>query len=326
MVDRLQANADAMRDELAARGLRGRGLHDADRPARRRRRRAGDARLRAGDRGAASSPRRSGRRRCPPGTSRLRLALMATHTREELRAAARTLGRAALQAGFRPGAGVPLAAAAARRPSGRAPGRRRRAPRRPDAARRIACRTGSAGARRTRRPASRARPLRHRDRHRGRQDRRRRGADRGAARRAACRSAPSSRSSPGSTTSPSDGKPHDHELLAACAGMAPQDVAPVPLRPGGLAAPGRRAGGRRRSTPRCWSTPRARRRGPDARSPRASAGCWCPLTLDGYLVRDLVVELGLPVVVVARPGLGTINHTLLTLEAARAAGSTCAAS
>jgi glycine C-acetyltransferase/8-amino-7-oxononanoate synthase len=47
----------------------------------------------------------------PAGTSRLRLALMATHTREELRAAARTLGRAALQAGFRPGAGVPVAAA-----------------------------------------------------------------------------------------------------------------------------------------------------------------------------------------------------------------------
>jgi dethiobiotin synthetase len=28
----------------------------------------------------------------------------------------------------------------------------------------------------------------------------------------------------------------------------------------------------------------------------------------------------LPLVVAARPGLGTINHTLLTLEAARAAG------
>ena len=35
----------------------------------------------------------------PDGTSRLRLAVM-THTRDELRAAARTLGRAALQAGF----------------------------------------------------------------------------------------------------------------------------------------------------------------------------------------------------------------------------------
>ncbi len=38
-----------------------------------------------------------------------------------------------------------------------------------------------------------------------------------------------------------------------------------------------------------------------------------------YLVRDLAVDLGLPVIVVASPGLGTINHTLLTLESARAA-------
>jgi dethiobiotin synthetase len=38
----------------------------------------------------------------------------------------------------------------------------------------------------------------------------------------------------------------------------------------------------------------------------------------GYDVRDLAGGLGLGVVVVARPGLGTINHTLLTLEAARA--------
>jgi dethiobiotin synthetase len=38
----------------------------------------------------------------------------------------------------------------------------------------------------------------------------------------------------------------------------------------------------------------------------------------GYDIRDLAEALGFPVVVVARPGLGTINHTLLTLEAARA--------
>jgi glycine C-acetyltransferase/8-amino-7-oxononanoate synthase len=37
----------------------------------------------------------------PAGTSRLRLAVMATHTPDELREAARVLGRAALQAGFR---------------------------------------------------------------------------------------------------------------------------------------------------------------------------------------------------------------------------------
>jgi hypothetical protein len=43
--------------------------------------------------------------------SRLRLALMASHTKAELREAAQVLGRAALQAGFRPGTGVPVAAA-----------------------------------------------------------------------------------------------------------------------------------------------------------------------------------------------------------------------
>ncbi len=40
---------------------------------------------------------------------------------------------------------------------------------------------------------------------------------------------------------------------------------------------------------------------------------------DGYDVRALIADLGLPLVLAARPGLGTINHTLLTLEAARAA-------
>jgi dethiobiotin synthetase len=44
-----------------------------------------------------------------------------------------------------------------------------------------------------------------------------------------------------------------------------------------------------------------------------------------YLVRDLAVDLGLPVVIAASPGLGTINHTLLTLESARAAELSVAA-
>ncbi len=42
-------------------------------------------------------------------------------------------------------------------------------------------------------------------------------------------------------------------------------------------------------------------------------------------VRDLAGVLGLPLVIAARPGLGTISHTLLTLEAARSAGLTVAA-
>jgi dethiobiotin synthetase len=48
-------------------------------------------------------------------------------------------------------------------------------------------------------------------------------------------------------------------------------------------------------------------------------GLLVPLTPD-YLVRDLARELRYPLVIVAAPGLGTINHTLLTIESARAAG------
>lgn len=40
----------------------------------------------------------------------------------------------------------------------------------------------------------------------------------------------------------------------------------------------------------------------------------------GYLMADLARGLGLPVLIVARPSLGTINHTLLTVSFARAAG------
>ncbi|MBM3253772.1 MAG: adenosylmethionine--8-amino-7-oxononanoate transaminase [Candidatus Omnitrophica bacterium] len=36
-----------------------------------------------------------------------------------------------------------------------------------------------------------------------------------------------------------------------------------------------------------------------------------------YSVLDLIVDLDLPVIIVSRPGLGTINHTLLTIKVAR---------
>ena len=48
-------------------------------------------------------------------------------------------------------------------------------------------------------------------------------------------------------------------------------------------------------------------------------GLLVPLS-DEHDIRDLAVALGLPLVIAARPGLGTINHSLLTIEAARAAG------
>ena len=47
-------------------------------------------------------------------------------------------------------------------------------------------------------------------------------------------------------------------------------------------------------------------------------GLLVPLTSHAT-VADLARQLGLPLVIVARPGLGTINHTLLTVQAARAA-------
>ncbi len=48
-------------------------------------------------------------------------------------------------------------------------------------------------------------------------------------------------------------------------------------------------------------------------------GLMVPLAA-GYLVRDLAADLALPVVIAAGPGLGTISHTLMTLECARTAG------
>lgn len=39
----------------------------------------------------------------------------------------------------------------------------------------------------------------------------------------------------------------------------------------------------------------------------------------GFLVLDLAAAFGLPLIVVARTSLGTLNHTLLTLQAAQAA-------
>ena len=41
---------------------------------------------------------------------------------------------------------------------------------------------------------------------------------------------------------------------------------------------------------------------------------------ESYFVIDLIEQFGLPALVVARPGLGTLNHTLLTLDALKNRG------
>jgi dethiobiotin synthetase len=50
------------------------------------------------------------------------------------------------------------------------------------------------------------------------------------------------------------------------------------------------------------------------------AGGWLVPIRHNYAVRELAQELGLPVVIVGRLGLGTLNHSLLTVESVRASG------
>src|SRR3954471_14820598 len=109
-VERLRANADALRNALAREGfdVSGAAAHvvplvvgEAELASR-----IVDHALEQGVFAEAVRPPA-----VPEGTARVRLAAMASHPRPELRDAARTLARAALRAGLRPGAGLPVAAA-----------------------------------------------------------------------------------------------------------------------------------------------------------------------------------------------------------------------
>jgi dethiobiotin synthetase len=55
-----------------------------------------------------------------------------------------------------------------------------------------------------------------------------------------------------------------------------------------------------------------------------AGGLLVELGADGLTLRDLAVELSAPVLIVVAPGLGTLNHTVLTLEALAAKGVSCA--
>ena len=108
--ERLQANAGALRDALAREGFEVAGSTTQVVPLV-----VGDAgqAMRVCERALEDGVFAQAIRppTVPEGTSRLRLAVMASHTRAELREAARVLARAALRAGFRPGDGVPAVAA-----------------------------------------------------------------------------------------------------------------------------------------------------------------------------------------------------------------------
>jgi dethiobiotin synthetase len=110
---------------------------------------------------------------------------------------------------------------------------------------------------------------------------------------------------------------HDHELLAsvANAGQSPEDVAPYrfgpPLSPH-LAA---EQAGVEIDTERLAAAANDAAAAADVLVVEGVGGLMVPLT-PSYLIRNLAVELELPLVIAARTGLGTINHSLLTIEAA----------
>ena len=114
----------------------------------------------------------------------------------------------------------------------------------------------------------------------------------------------------------------DHELLASAAnaGQSPEDVAPYRFGPPVSPHLAAELAGVTIEPAELVAAARVH----DLVVCEGVGGLLVPIT-PGYLVRDLAVDLHLPVVIAARPGLGTISHTLLTLEAARAGGLTVAA-
>ena len=113
--------------------------------------------------------------------------------------------------------------------------------------------------------------------------------------------------------------PPDHELLARAAGLAPEEVNSIAYGP--PVSPHLAAGltGRELDVNHLLSAVQAAASTADALIVEGVGGLLVPLT-DTYDVRHFARDIGLPIVIAARPGLGTINHTLLTLEAGRAAG------
>jgi len=129
-----------------------------------------------------------------------------------------------------------------------------------------------------------------------------------------------------------DGEP-DHELLRRAAGSNQSDDEIAPYRYDPPASPHLAAAlaGEEIDPERLGAAAETAAAGADVLVCEGVGGLLVPLVrgVGGlmrrgvgrpYLVRNLAVDLGYPLVVVAPPGLGTINHTLLTIESARAAG------
>lgn len=121
------------------------------------------------------------------------------------------------------------------------------------------------------------------------------------------------------------GWPRDHELLAAAAGASAEAVAPLTFGPPVSPHLAAELAGVELDLDAMVvaASAAAAEADADVLVVEGVGGLLVPVTAE-RTVRDLAVALGFPVVVAARPGLGTISHSLLTLESARSAGLTVA--
>ncbi len=129
----------------------------------------------------------------------------------------------------------------------------------------------------------------------------------------------SSRSSPASTTHPRPAGPPTTSCWRRITGTDREAVAPLRFGPAVSPHLAAELAGEPIDTAELVSRTREAVAAASVAVVEGVGGLMVPLR-GPWLARDLAAELGLPLVVAARPGLGTINHTLLTLEAARAAG------
>jgi dethiobiotin synthase len=113
--------------------------------------------------------------------------------------------------------------------------------------------------------------------------------------------------------------PRDHELLSqvANADQSPDDIAPHRYGPAVSPHLAEQLAGETVEPDAIVEAARIEAEKADVLVVEGVGGLLVPLAKE-YLVRDFAGELSLPLVIAARPGLGTISHSLLTIEAARA--------
>ena len=112
--------------------------------------------------------------------------------------------------------------------------------------------------------------------------------------------------------------PADHEVLAAAVGGDPRHVTTATFGPAVSPHLAAQLAQRTLDLGALADGARAAAAGADVLVVEGVGGLLVPF--GDFDVRDPALALGLPLVVAARADLGTINHALLTIEAARAAG------